>query len=52
LRAGKEAEVVAHEAGDGPVMGAEPMAKDATIEIVTRENSDLSQVPRPPALVI
>jgi ATP-binding cassette, subfamily B, bacterial len=52
LRAGKEAEAVAHKAGDGPVMGAEPMAKDATIEIVTRENSDLSQVPRPPALVI
>jgi ATP-binding cassette subfamily B protein len=39
LRADKEAEAVAHGAGDGPVMGAEPMAKDATIEIVTREHT-------------
>jgi len=37
--ASHEAEAVAHGAGDEPVMGAEPMAKDATIEIVTMEHT-------------
>jgi ATP-binding cassette subfamily B protein len=38
LRADKEAEAAAHGAGDGLVMGTEPMAKDATIEIVPMEH--------------
>jgi len=37
--AGHEAKAVAHGAGDEPVMGAEPMAKDATIEIVTMDHT-------------
>jgi len=39
LRADKEVGALAHGARDGLVMGAEPMAKDETIEIVTMENT-------------
>jgi len=39
LRADKETQAVAHGAGDRPVMGAAPMAKDATIKIVTMEHT-------------
>jgi ATP-binding cassette subfamily B protein len=39
LRADKEAEALALGAQDEPVMGAEPMAKDATVEFVTMERT-------------
>jgi len=50
--AGHEAETVAHGAGDGAVMGAEPMANDATIEIVTMEHTtSLKSLAHQPLLV-
>ncbi len=52
LRADKEAEAVACGAGDGLVMGTEPRAKDATIQIVPMEHTTgLKSLARQPLLV-